>query len=251
MSNLLFRCLNLITLFCVISGSNFLASLASATEDNHLSEGKYILNGGNGTLSLRAGKKVGSFSFSIHTDWANGHVCDLEGHIVDGRANLEGVEKNKPCIIKFLANPEGIEVEDDHEICGYYCGARAGMAGLYLKPPSGCSRSEVSNLRTRFKQLYSIGNYEEAETILKPLISDCQKTIDFINLAWIRNDLAITQYKLGRLSDCRLTLEPLANTASTYDGAREDDPNTMPEYFPFFPVMKATLTNLKLCSQKQ
>lgn len=251
MPNYIFRHPNLLMLPCLVGSLSLFSSLTSATEDIHLNAGVYILNGGNGILSLKPSNKKDSFYFSIHTDWANGHMCDLDGRVIGGRATLEGEESNKPCIIEFSAKQDGVEVKDDHEVCARYCGVRAGMTGLYLKPAAGCSRREVSETRAKFTNLYRKGNYEEAEVTLKPLVSSCQAYIDFVRFAWIRNDLAIAQYKLGLLSDCRVTLEPLADSAVTYDGVEENDPSVLPELLPLIPVMKATLTNLRLCKKNE
>jgi hypothetical protein len=236
-------------LFCIVSLLFLTIKNVTAAEDLKFRAGEYILRGGNGILSLKLVKE-GNFTFSIHTDWANGHMCELGGKILKGRAVIPSIEGNKPCVVNFLVGPDGIEVQDDHEVCGYYCGARAGIAGLYLRPVAGCSRQEVSKTRAEFKRLYANKNYEKAETVITPLISSCLSTIDFVNSAWIRNDLAITQYKLGKLSECRSTLEPLVSDASTYDGANVDDPDVLPEIRPLFPVMKATLANFRLCKGK-
>ena len=64
--------------------------------------------------------------------------------------------------------------------------------------------------------------------------------------AWIRNDLALTQLRLGDAAACRKTLEPLAQDASKSDASiREDYPGF--EADAQIRLARATRTNLKLC----
>ena len=58
--------------------------------------------------------------------------------------------------------------------------------------------------------------------------------------------LALTQYHLGRLADCRKTLAPLAEDAARSDDDLQRDlfPNDFAETLP---IVRATRHNLKLC----
>src|SRR3954468_21666922 len=64
---------------------------------------------------------------------------------------------------------------------------------------------------------------------------------------WIRNDLAVTQYHLGRLSECQATLAPLAeDAAKTADELRRVFPPF--DFGVYWPILQATRHNLRLCA---
>jgi len=74
--------------------------------------------------------------------------------------------------------------------------------------------------------------------------------MDWLTLGWVRNDLAMTQYQLGRPADCLATLEPLsADAAMTEEEARE-------RYLPgdwenYEPIVMETRANIALCTRRQ
>jgi len=115
----------------------------------------------------------------------------------------------KRCIVQFTRKGEDIDVAADPS-CKYHCGARA---------------------------------------VLEPLVKDCRRTLDRFQGGWIRNDLAITQYRLGDVAGCRHTLAPLQKDA------RQSDEDLKQEYGQmdaekYLPVIRAARTNLKLCGGK-
>ena len=62
----------------------------------------------------------------------------------------------------------------------------------------------------------------------------------------MRNDLAITQYRLGDRAGCLKTLQPLAEDAAKTDAQLKDDfPPS--DWDMFRRVVGATRANLKLC----
>jgi hypothetical protein len=125
---------------------------------------------------------------------------------------------------------------------------RAHFEGEYLIPRPGCTGKERSATRAEFKQLYDAKFYAKAAAVLEPLLVRCSKTLDQEG-DWIRNDLALTQYHLGRLSDCRKTLEPLKKDAARTDEELRSSllPTDFEEYLP---IAQATRHNLKLCARK-
>jgi len=81
---------------------------------------------------------------------------------------------------------------------------------------------------------------------LKPIIDGCAKTLDWFGDGWIRNDLAITEYKLGNAAACQQILKPLADEAAmTDEDLRDNYPPANADSH--FHLIKATRANLKLC----
>ncbi len=78
------------------------------------------------------------------------------------------------------------------------------------------------------------------------LLKNCDKTLSWLNVGWILNDLAITQYHLRRPHDCLKTREPLAPDAALTD---EDIRSAYPpaDAKNYLPIVEATRTNQMLC----
>jgi hypothetical protein len=68
-------------------------------------------------------------------------------------------------------------------------------------------------------------------------------------MGWIRNDLAVTYAKLEKFDACEEILAPLKEDAVK---SKDDIENNYPplEAEVFWPILKATKTNLKLCKIK-
>lgn len=214
-----------------------------------LKPGDYITERGWGNLELKAGKG-GTLKFSIQTVGANFHTCDVEGELNNGRATLEALEKDAPCVVTMTATPKGIEVKSsDSGTCRYYCGARAHFEGLYIAPPPECAGKAVAASRKSFKQLYDGKKFADARAKLEPVLQKCSMLLNWLEDGRIRNDLAVTLHKLNDLAGCRAVLAPLAeDAASTDDQIREGYPPSDAESY--LPIVKATRTNLKLCREK-
>lgn len=212
-----------------------------------LRPGEYVTENGWGVLTISTSEDR-TAHFSIEAIGGNGHMCSLEGEVRDLRARLDVDEPDKACVVTFLPKAEGIEVSSvDSELCRFFCGMRATFEGQYLKPSPGCGSQERGATRERFKQLYAAKSYAKASTVLEPLLRDCSKTLDWLESGWVRNDLAITQYHLGRLADCRKTLEPLtAEAAKTEEELRSSLPPS--DFDNYLPIAKATWHNAKLCA---
>lgn len=222
-------------------------TLASA-QQAPIKAGEYIAEGGSGYLSIKQGPK-GLLTFSIESIHVNGHMCSADGKIVGQQAILD-TEKSDKCIIKFTPKGADIDVSvNDEQICHYFCGMRAnGFEGLYLKPPAGCSSKEVKTRRAEFKRLYDKKNYSKAQTLLSAVLNDCATILDSREMGWIRNDLALTYYKLNDRESCRKTLQPLAELATLSDKQLEEEYGIRPmDLASDLPMIKATRTNLKLC----
>ena len=208
--------------------------------------GEYVTDGGGGNLTVK-NQKSGTAAFSIMVLGANGHTCTLDGEIKQGRAELAESPKDKPCMITFRQRGHDIDVVAvTPEDCRGYCGMRAWFEGLYLTPPKGCDSASLRKTRVAFKRLYDKKSYEQAKAALAPVIASCEKTLYWTEAGRIRNDLAITEYKLGNMAACRQILAPLsADAEKTDEELRDNYPPTDADNY--LPVIKATRTNLRLC----
>lgn len=200
--------------------------------------GDYIYEHGSGQLRVKA-----DGHFDITTIGANAHTCALDGAIVRGKAKID----DTPCVVNFAVNADKVQVTTNGaDQCRDSCGARASFEGTYTRPTPGCTDKAVATSRKTFKRQYDARDYTAAQATLAPVLSDCDGTLDWITKGWIRNDLALTQFKLNDRAACLKTLQPLAEDAAlTDDGVKEKYPPADAEIF--LPVARATRTNLKLC----
>jgi len=222
---------------------NAVAQSASAA----LSPGEYVSDGGSGRLSLKSGKN-GALMFAIESAGSNGHTCSLDGEVRNGKARLAGEDEKTPCIVTFKLTPAGIDVKgSSFDACGsQYCGMRATFEAVYLLPPAACASAAVTATRKSFKQLYDSKQFAAARAKLEPVLNDCLRTLDWLSVARVRNDVAVTLHKLGDMAACRAVLAPLAEDANMPDaGVRENYPPSDADVY--LPVVRATRTNLKLC----
>ena len=226
---------------------SFAVACVSAAEIG-LQPGDYVTERGWGTLVIKRGNG-GALNFQIEAMGGNAHSCGLDGEIRNGRAVLEGMDKDKPCVVTFTAKADGIAVDSvDAQICRYYCGMRASFEGLYLKAAPGCAPAALRATRKEFKALYERKDFSAARAKLESAFNNCAKTLDWLETGWIRNDLAITQFRLGDTAGCLRTLEPLAKDAAKSDVQIRDEIVAPTDVDNWLPVVSAARTNLKLCS---
>lgn len=210
------------------------------------SPGHYLAEGGRGDLEIKpAGDK--SLRFRLTATGENGHGCDLRGTIKDGRAVLPTGNEGKACTVVFSAAPGSVHVEsiDNSGACRDFCGARAWFDGTYLFA-ARCTRAAKSAARQRFGALYRAGSYARALAELAPVLDECRTVLHWMDAARLRNDIAITQYHLGQLSECRNTLAPVLEYA---EGGERQLRNALPpaDFERFLPVAKAAWHNASLC----
>jgi hypothetical protein len=225
------RILPLVPMVLLLSG------IASAQPANPTA-GEYIYEGGAGFLRVKP-----NGHFDISTTGSNAHTCTLDGTIARGKAKLD----DSACVVNFTVKGGAIEVgTNGSEDCRLSCGMRASFEGTYTKPSAACTDKAVTTSRKTFKRQYDARDYAAAQTTLAPVLGECDKTLDWITKGRLRNDLALTQFKLGDRAACLKTLEPLAEDAARTDQGVKD-------YYPpadaddILPVVRATRTNLKLC----
>lgn len=211
-----------------------------------LKAGEYLTEGGWGYLKISEDKKA-SVNFSIEAMGGNGHSCSLAGVIHNGKSTPDEQEGNpETCEVNFISNENGIAVTPNTDACRMFCGMRAQFEGIYLNVAQNCVPSVLDKTRKKFKQLYDKKAYSEAYALLQPTFQQCEKTLYWLEQKWLRNDLALTAYKLGNTANCQQWLQPLLEESQKTDEVlKEDYPPT--DYDNIMPVIKATRTNAKLC----
>lgn len=249
--------LSLPSLFFAAFACTALTCTARAA-DTPLPAGEYLAKGGWGTLVIQKAKQ-GEQVFSLESLGANGHSCSLDGSIRNGEADLHEDWQEGTCNVKFKLQDNSIEVSNEPtDSCRSYCGARAGFAGTYLKPAPGCSTEALRQTRNRFKKLYDSKDYASAERLLAPVLSDCKATLHWLDELATRNDLALTQAKLGQGKACRSTLGTMVEDAKRYSGTEEDKSaicDSGDRYLPpadcdgYLRQVRAARTNLGWCER--
>lgn len=214
-------------------------------EKSNIQPGIYISEGGYGTLNVTK-EKDGSTKFDIGAMGANGHTCGIDGTVLKNVA-IVGDEPEMKCIVKFKTTPNGINVEPVSDECRGYCGMRASFDGEYFKVASSCLPANIDKSRKEFKTLYTQKKYSEALAKLEPVLNNCSQTLYWIETGWIRNDLAVTYAKLEKFDTCEKILAPLKDDSKLTKDELEYPPLEAETYWP---VIKATKTNLKLCKVK-
>lgn len=227
----------------VLAVAAALAAVAAAAAAAAPPPGEYITEQGWGRLSIGPAARDGA-PFTIDAVGGNFHTCSLEGRIVGDTATLEG-DEDGDCVVRFRSGPQSIAVEGN-SACRTYCGMRAGFEGEYLRPATGCGDDERRATRNAFKRHYDGKRHADALATLSPLLQRCARTLSWLETGEIRNDIAITQYRLGRRADCLRTLAPFE------EEAKLSDDEILGGYPPsdgeaWLPIVKAARFNLGLC----
>jgi hypothetical protein len=214
-----------------------------------ITPGYYETPEGSGHLTIQR-INSGKFSFAIETVGVNGHSCSLEGFIVGARGTIKNDDSPKePCIVDFEpADPHGVDVSTSTpESCKNFCGMRANFEGDYQLPPAGCGQKERSVRRATFLQQYRARQYQLALATLGSFYRDCSKSLTWVEIDEVRNDLAITQYHLGKFDECLTTLSESLAIAEKY---QEELNALLPgDADVYGPVETAAKHNYQLCKQ--
>jgi len=205
-------------------------------------------------LSIKR-EATGEISFQITAVSGIGHICALEGSIHAGRAALHSSferRANQPaCMVDFVTSENGIEVKSNGPPCLEFCGAGASFEnfeGIYIKPPSGCDGSGLTQTRNDFQRAYDNKAFAEARKILEPVLARCAMVMGRYYADSIRNDLAITQYHLHDYAGCKNTLESFREETSKSDEQLKSQYSAFEEGSRL-PIVRAARTNLKLCDK--
>ncbi|MFZ6744415.1 hypothetical protein ACO0LC_14405 [Undibacterium sp. JH2W] len=172
----------------------------------------------------------------------------MKGEIIGGKATLRKSGMKQNCVLRFTQKKNDIEVDGNIDVCEQnYCDL-ASIASQYFRPP-GCSAPERSQARKEFKVLYDKKDYSAAMAKLDPVFVNCGKILEPLEMGWLRNDLALVQYKLQMPERCLATLQPLAEEAVQPDNVIINNCETCTDEFnqKYLSMIKATRTNLRMC----
>jgi hypothetical protein len=198
----------------------------------------YFAEGAFGTLAISP-VVDGVSHFELSAGGYTDHTCNMEGDLRKGVARVEAPDRSV-CVVTFKRTDRAIAVSiKTPEACTQFCDPRVDFEPIYRKRPVGCDGHSVAATRSRFKGLYDRKAYEKAVGLLRPVLVRCDKTIDYENEMWVRNDLAVAYYKMGDKSACLSALKPM-------EDAREEDARPSNTSW-LLPIIKAARTNLKLC----
>lgn len=214
-----------------------LFTVCAVSAQAQVAPGTYFMEDGGGTMKIAKG------AFEISTGGAPG-VCNIKGALkgATGRATEEDV-----CVLTFRPKPGGYEVViKTDKGCRSYCGAHASLDGMYYRPAPGCDEAGRKASRAKFRAAYEAKDYAKAEKLIAGQLATCGKTLQPIETAGVRNDLAITLHHLGRKAECVKVLEPLAEEVAQKDEEIEGRYTTA-QWAVYKSYVKATRANLALC----
>jgi hypothetical protein len=224
-----------------------------------LTPGEYILDGGCCGLDLFRTKGE-TTHFWLTTFGLNRVGCGLEGEIRKGLATLptdlrdeNGERLPQACEVAFEPTAGGVKVTNvsqrsngSIDPCRFFCGVHAEFEAEYPRSPPECTSKARRSSRAKSQRLYAAKSYAQAARVLETLLDHCAQQMDNLETGWLRNDLAVTQYHLGRLAACRKTLAGLAEEAATTDD--ELRRSLLPNDFDAeLPIVQAARHNLMLC----
>lgn len=232
-------------LACVLSCC--LLAPAVSAQSASPAPGEYLTERGWGRLLLKPAAAGGAQAFAIEAQSANAHVCMVEGSLREQQARIETGGSEPACVIDFTPTAGGLRVTPTTPAaCRYFCGEGAQFSGLYLQPAPGCRSAEVKQARASFKQQFDKKDYARARATLAPVLAACAKLLTESDQGWVRNDLALTLYRLGDAAECRRVLAPLAELVALSDEQLRD--TYAAAYVPTQErIARATRANLKLC----
>jgi hypothetical protein len=223
------------------------AALAGTPE---IRSGEYVMDGDLGKLTIT--KTTEGVAFQLYAEsGAPGYTCQFSGTILNGRTTLDSDDDSEDCQVTFKATGDYVEVHHNSApSCHSYCGSNADFDGLvFQRAKAECSRPSQTKSRNEFKRLYGLKSYSEARSVLETLLAKCEGVMQQIDVAWVRNDLALSQYRANDRRACLQTLQPLSGDAamSDEDIRRAHSFVVGDDGAGYLAVIKATRTNLALC----
>lgn len=225
-------------------------SFASASEPGVV-PGAYLMPSGCCSLDIRRAE-YGAMRFSIKAAGANGHGCAIDGTIESGRAVVQEGAGLPACEVAFVPRDGAIEVrivEGAEAGCRGFCGARARFDGEYFRPQPGCNRSAVSAARKSFKQAYDRKEFARARGLLEPIVGICTEWVHWLDMGWIRNDLALAQFRAGDAAACQQTLAAFGPLIDATEADLRNQHNYPPsDATSLASVLRAARYNRKLCT---
>jgi hypothetical protein len=213
--------------------------------------GAYLMPSGCCSLDIRRSES-GVMRFSINAAGANGHSCAIDGTIESGRAVVQEGAGLPACEVAFVPRGGGIDVrivEGAEAGCRGFCGARARFDGEYLRPQPGCNRSAVAAARKSFKQAYDRKEFARARSLLEPIVGTCTEWVHWLDMGWIRNDLALAQFRAGEAAACQQTLAGFGPLIDATEADLRNQHNYPPsDATSLAAVLRAARYNRKLCT---
>ena len=207
--------------------------------------GLYYNESGSATLAVARSDSAAALVFYIKSMSPNGHQCSVSGEIRNNQAISE-----EKCVIDFekLSDRISVNAPDEFgEACRSHCGAgnTTFSDDFYLETPY-CAKAD--SIRAEFSRHYKTAQYPKAEGLLVELLGRCGQFMDWRTEASIRNDLAITEFRLKNSESCLKALEPLKG-----DFIDDHDISEMSFRYPYMDedlvaeTMKTTRFNWKKC----
>lgn len=179
--------------------------------------GSYATERGWGTIEItRTGERQ---SFKLVSAGGEAQACLMRGELTGRTAKLPVSSGGKPCELRFTRQGTGFRLEESSKgnVCREFCGPEAQFAGLYHRVSATCQPASIQKEQDRAKVQLENKAFIAARDRLKPLLRDCQKTLDPWTEARLRNDLAVAHSRGGEIRQCRETLTPLAEIAGRGD----------------------------------
>ena len=207
--------------------------------------GLYYNESGSATLAVARSDSAAALVFMIKSENPNGHACNVSGEIKNNQAITE-----EKCVIDFEKAPDRIYVNASEEFgdaCRSHCGAgnTTFSDDFYLETPY-CAKAD--SIRAEFLRHYKSAQYPKARGLLVELLSRCEQFMDWRTAASIRNDLAITEFRMKDSSSCLKALVPLKS-----DFIDDHDISEMSFRYPYMyedlvaEIVKTTRFNWKKC----
>lgn len=179
--------------------------------------GNYATERSWGTVEI-TGTGAGQ-QFRLITAGAEAQACLMKGSLTGRTAKLATLSGGKPCELRFTRIGSGFKLEETskNNVCREFCGPGAQFSGQYYRVSNTCQPASIDKEQDRAKVQLENKAFIAARDRLKPLLRDCQKTLDPWTEAKLRNDLASTHFRIGDFKQCRETLAPLTEYAEQND----------------------------------
>lgn len=222
-----------------------LLAIAMASTAAEPAPGRYAAERGAGELAISRAKT--GLRFAIEALGANGHSCSLDGAIAGGVGITEDGGSGI-CRVAFRPVRGGYDVQAlTVDACRDWCGMRAGFENTYRTLPPQCEDTRYDARRADFLRLYRARRYADALASATALRDACGRFRWFVDADALANDIAITQYHLGRPRQCLATLR--GTFAWDYDADDDASGTWLPpaDAESYAPVAKSTATNRRLC----
>lgn len=220
-------------------------STGKSMPENAIPYGLFYNESGSATLAVSPSDAPATIEFMIKSSSTDGHQCNVSGEI----KNNQAITKEN-CVINFEKFPDRISViapDEFGDACRSHCGAgnTTFSDDFYLEIPY-CEKAD--SIRAEFTQHYKSAQYPKAQGLLVELLSRCEHLMDWRTVASIRNDLAITEFRMKNSESCLKALLPLKG-----DFIDDHDITEMSFRYPDMDTdlveetMKATRYNWKKC----